>query len=69
LYHSCTNFDGASRGGYPLNIFTRFIGAGGFRTVFLLDLINANTLIHVHTHKYTHTHQVHTHTPHTRTHA
>ena len=41
LYHSCTNFDGASRGGYPLNIFTRFIGAGGFRTVFLLDLINA----------------------------
>jgi len=30
LYHSCTSFEGASRGGQPLNIFTWFIGAGGF---------------------------------------
>jgi len=29
LYHSCTSFEGASRGGQPLNIFTWFIGAGG----------------------------------------
>ena len=29
LYHSCTSFEGASRGRQPLNIFTRFIGAGG----------------------------------------
>jgi len=29
LYHSCTSFKGASRGGQPLNIFTWFIGAGG----------------------------------------
>ena len=29
LYHSCTSFEVASRGGQPLNIFTWFIGAGG----------------------------------------
>jgi len=29
LYHSCTSFEGAFRGGQPLNIFTSFIGAGG----------------------------------------
>jgi len=28
LYHSCTNFEGASWRGPPLNIFTWFIGAG-----------------------------------------
>ena len=31
LYHSCTSFEGASRGGQPLNIFEWFIGAGGIR--------------------------------------
>jgi len=30
LYHSCTSFEGASRGGQPFNIFTWFIGAGGY---------------------------------------
>jgi len=30
LYHICTSFEGASRGGQPLNIFTWFIGAGGY---------------------------------------
>ena len=30
LYHSCTSFEGASRGGQPLNIFTWFIVAGGW---------------------------------------
>ena len=29
LYRSCTNFEGASRGGQPFNIFTWFIGAFG----------------------------------------
>ena len=29
LYHSCTSYEGASRGGQPLNIFTWFTGAGG----------------------------------------
>ena len=29
MYHSCTSFEGASRGGQPLNIFTWFIAAGG----------------------------------------
>ena len=29
LYHSCTSFEGASRGGQSLNIFTWFIGANG----------------------------------------
>jgi len=29
LYHSCNNFERASRVGQPLNIFTWFIGAGG----------------------------------------
>jgi len=28
LYHNCTSFEGASRGGQPFNIFTWFIGAG-----------------------------------------
>ena len=32
LYHSCSSFEGASRGGQPLNIFTWFIGAGGLET-------------------------------------
>jgi len=31
LHHSCTSFEGASRGGQPLNVFTWFIGAGGQR--------------------------------------
>jgi len=30
LYHSRTSFEGASQGGQPLNIFTWFIGAGGY---------------------------------------
>jgi len=29
LYHSRISFEGASRGGQPLNLFTWFIGAGG----------------------------------------
>jgi len=29
FYHSCTSFEGASRGGQPLNIFSWFTGAGG----------------------------------------
>ena len=29
LYHSCTSFEGASRLGQPLNIFTWFIDSGG----------------------------------------
>ena len=32
LYHSCTSFEEASRGGQPLNIFTWFIGVGGMWT-------------------------------------
>jgi len=30
LYHSCTSFEGASRWGEPFNIFTWFIGSGGY---------------------------------------
>jgi len=33
-FHNCTSFEGASRGGQPLNIFTWFIGAGGLRSRF-----------------------------------
>ena len=35
LYHSCTSFGGASWRGQPLNIFTWFIGSGGFLSVSL----------------------------------
>jgi len=35
LYHSCTSFEGASRRGQPLNIFTWFIGAGGEDTFII----------------------------------
>jgi len=53
LYHSCTNFEGASRGGQPLNIFTWFIGAGGhiqidhFKTKFhILNTLPTYKYIH-----------------------
>ena len=32
LHHSCTSFEGASRKGQPLNVFTLFIGAGGVKS-------------------------------------
>jgi len=35
LYHSCTSFEGASRGGQPLNIFTWFIGAGTLCIIYM----------------------------------
>jgi len=38
LYHSCTSFEGASRGGQPLNIFTWFVGVGGLKARNLFSL-------------------------------
>ena len=40
LYHSCTTFEGAFRGGQPLNIFTWFIGAGGCANYLYVRLIH-----------------------------
>jgi len=39
LYRSCTNSEGASRRGQPLNIFTWFIEAGGLTHLHNLGLI------------------------------
>ena len=46
LYHSCTSFEGASRGDQSLNIFTWFIGAGGLEWL----LYHHNTQTHTHKH-------------------
>jgi len=43
LYHSCTSFEAASRGGQPLIIFTWFIGAGGMLFIWLLKHCSQNS--------------------------
>ena len=49
LYHSCTSFEGASRGGQPSNIFTRCIGAGRYIHVYIYMYI----YIYMHAYVYT----------------
>ena len=48
LYHSCTSFEGASRGGQPLNIFTWLIGAVGYwpKVKVLLEDFCVQTQLH-----------------------
>jgi len=49
LYHSCTSFEGASRGGQPLNIFymIRFIGVGGHMYIYIYIYIHAHMHIYI----------------------
>ena len=49
--NSCTSFEGSSQGNQPLNIFTRFVGAGGCRR----HVICERTMSHIWMHYVIHT--------------
>jgi len=48
LYHICTSFEEASRGGQPLSIFTWFIGAGGTAVEELCHTYEAFNFTYIH---------------------
>jgi len=56
LYRSCTSFEGASWRGQPLNIFTWFIGAGGYTPIHMYPSLRLHTLAHMFISIYTYVH-------------